>query len=88
MKRLLFKERATLKMRQLYFKECFEIMILDESSRDVSFAKKVAQLGCEWHDNNTLIWYQLFKTLITTKEPAMRQQAIQILSKNCDKVPY
>ena len=78
------KEHAILKMKLGRFGECFDICI-GEISHDIGFAEKVANKGFEWHDKNAkkLIYYNLFKRLLDSKDPHHKKLAIQILTQNC-----
>ena len=77
---------AIIKMRLGWFKESFEICISD--IQDLDFAHKIAKKGLEWHNSDRRIYYNLFKTLIKTNDPANIKQAKQILAKNFKYIPY
>jgi len=95
---LLAKELAILKMRIGKVRECFEICV--QEVEDVDFAQTLAKIGVEWlqrdhrmrgqdwHQNDRLIWYNLFKRLMEAGEAEQRAQAVQILTKNCEHIPY
>ena len=58
-------------------------MCIKHIGHDLSFAQSVARKGFDWHDKNRLIYYNLFRVLITSEVPEHKKLAIQVLTKNC-----
>ena len=55
----------------------------------VAWLKKDTQLqGQEWQANDRLIWYNLFKQLMQSDDPTFKTEAIKILTKNTEHIPY
>jgi hypothetical protein len=81
------KEHAIIKMKLGRFKECFQICI-NEIGHDLSFAQSVAKKGFEWHDKDRRIYYNLFRILVSSNDAEHKKLAIQVLTKNCQYIPY
>ena len=95
---LLAKELAILKMRLGQVNKCFEICV--QETKDVIFAQNLAKTGVawlnkdnklqgqEWQANDRLIWYNLFKKLMQSEDPELKNQGVKLLTKNSEHIPY
>lgn len=87
------KEYAIFRMKQGWFRECFEICV-NEVKED-SFMYAIAEKGLQWHKEERLVYYNLFTRLMVQanklegedKDQA-REEAVKVLSRNAGHIPY
>ena len=87
------KEFAIFKMRQGKYKECFEICV--NQIKDFTFSLTIAEQGLKWHDQDRLIYYNLFSRQIALSETQEGEEksetmrkAIEVLSGNNKHLPF
>ena len=80
------KEHALMLMKLGYYKECFNICV--DQIGDFHFSQSVAKKGFEWHKKDRLIYYNLFKKLMDSKDQEDKKLALQVLVQNCQHIPY
>lgn len=71
-----------------------------QETKDILFAQNLAKTGVawlkkdnklqgqEWQANDRLIWYNLFKKLMQSDDPELKTQAVKLLTKNTEHIPY
>lgn len=76
-------EKAILMVRRGNFAKCFDYCVKNDLSEEEML--EIAEFGLKWHQGSQLVYYNLFKSLLSTGRSS---EAISLLSNHSENMPF